>query len=48
MGKSHIAEAFILGTLIFLGLSNVEFSITVNMTDKPIINTIDQQGRDDE
>lgn len=36
--QGWILEAFILGTLIFFGLTCVDVNVTVNVTDKPIIS----------
>ena len=37
--NSYLMEAFILGSLIFWGLTCVDVNVTVNVTDKPIINS---------
>lgn len=36
--NSYLLEAFILGSLIFWGLTCVDIQVTVNVTDKPIIS----------
>ena len=36
----NIFEAFILGSLIYFGLSNIDISVTVNVTDKPILTEV--------
>lgn len=44
MKKGYLMEAFLLGTLIFLGLTCVDVHVTVNVTDKPIISKVENAG----
>lgn len=40
--NSYCFEAFLLGTLIFFGLSNVDIKVTINVTDKPVLNNVER------
>lgn len=37
--NNYLFESFILGSLIYWGLTTVDVNVTVNVTDKPIITS---------
>lgn len=39
--NSYLLESFILGSLIFWGLTCVDINVTVNVTDKPIMTSVE-------
>lgn len=39
--NSYLLESFILGSLIFWGLTCVDINVTVNVTDKPKMTSVE-------